>query len=604
MRKRIIFLFTCALGLLLLTAPAALAFGVNITSIDPTSARANSTAGFTVYGSFGTTPLVDQVPQFQLIQGGTTITGTTTSYVASKASVTFALPGSTPLGAYDVRVTQVHNLLTYWNLLPGAFTVLAPAPIISSTNPTSVVAGSSDLTLTVYGSYFTSGGGLLHLPSARVYFNGAACATTFNSTTVLTAVVPASALTVPGMAAVIVLNPGFFVSSDAWSNSYPLTITVPTPTLSSLSPSSAVVGGASFDMGVTGTNFMTGSSHAVVRWNGVDLVTTPDSATHLTAAVPASLIAAAGSATITVRNGTDLSAPVSNALSFSIGNVVPTVVSVSPTSVWAGYVKDDITLLVNGTDFLSGAHVMLGTTEKGTTSFVSVTQLSVPLLAADIASPGTISVGVKNPAPGGGTSATTQPLAVVAETSDPIIGITGADSAWHNSPVTLAFAGSDSQSGVQSVQYRCPPAVSSWTTGATYTVPVTTQGTLTVYAQATDWCNRVGSASATVKIDTTDPATDALNAVRVKRNKNATLRFRITEPADLSPRAQVVLKVKAVKGGKVVKTKTLSGVAMNAQQSYSFKVTFKKGAYKWYVYATDLAGNPQANIDTAAFTVK
>jgi len=107
-----------------------------------------------------------------------------------------------------------------------------------------------------------------------------------------------------------------------------------------------------------------------------------------------------------------------------------------------------------------------------------------------------------------------------------------------------------------------------------------------------------------VKIDTTDPATDALNAVRVKRNKNATLRFRITEPADLSPRAQVVLKVKAVKGGKVVKTKTLSGVAMNAQQSYSFKVTFKKGAYKWYVYATDLAGNPQANIDTAAFTVK
>ena len=40
MRKRIIFLFICALGLLLLTAPGALAFGINVTSIDPASARA------------------------------------------------------------------------------------------------------------------------------------------------------------------------------------------------------------------------------------------------------------------------------------------------------------------------------------------------------------------------------------------------------------------------------------------------------------------------------------------------------------------------------------------------------------------------------------
>jgi len=51
-------------------------------------------------------------------------------------------------------------------------------------------------------------------------------------------------------------------------------------------------------------------------------------------------------------------------------------------------------------------------------------------------------------------------------------------------------------------------------------------------------------------------------------------------------------------------TKTLNGVPMNARQTYSFKVTFKKGSYKWYVYATDLAGNTQANIAKASFTVK
>jgi hypothetical protein len=266
--------------------------------------------------------------------------------------------------------------------------------------------------------------------------------------------------------------------------------------------------------------------------------------------------------------------------------------------------RDDIVLQVNGANFLSGAHVMLGATEKADTAFAGATQLTVPLRLADIASPGTIMVGVKNPAPGGGTSATTQPLAVVPENTTPAVTIGGADSGWHNAPVALTFSASDLQSGVREVQYRCPPSVAAWTPGASYTVPVSTQGVIDVSAQASDWCGHMGSATATVKIDTTDPATDALNAVSVKRNKTAALKFRISEPADLSPSANVVLQVRAVKGGKIVKTKNLSGVPMNAQQTYSFTVTFKKGSYRWYVYATDLAGNTQANVDKASFTVK
>ena len=282
----------------------------------------------------------------------------------------------------------------------------------------------------------------------------------------------------------------------------------------------------------------------------------------------------------------------------------PVVMSISPTSVWAGYAKNDVTLIVNGSDFLSGARIMFGSREKATTTFVGAAQLTVPLLAADIASPGLIAVGVQNPAPGGAVSAATQPLAVVAETTDPVVTIAGADAAWHNTPVPLAFSGSDSQSGVQSLQYRCPPAAPSWTAASSYTVPVTTQGPIVVSAQATDWCGRVGSASATVNIDTTQPTTDALNAVKVKRNKTAKLKFVIGEPAGLSPIARVVLEVRASKGGRVVRTETLTGVPMNVTQSYGLKVAFKKGAYRWYVYATDLAGNTQANVDSAAFTVK
>ncbi len=112
------------------------------------------------------------------------------------------------------------------------------------------------------------------------------------------------------------------------------------------------------------------------------------------------------------------------------------------------------------------------------------------------------------------------------------------------------------------------------------------------------------SAAYAFKIDATKPTTDAINAVSVKRQQTARLKFRISEPAGHSPSAQVVLMVKAVKGGKTVKTITLKDVPMNAVQTASFKVTFNKGSYKWYVYATDLAGNTQANVDTAKFTVQ
>ena len=85
-----------------------------------------------------------------------------------------------------------------------------------------------------------------------------------------------------------------------------------TPTLTSLSPSSAVAGGPAFTLTVNGSNFVSGS---VVRWNGANRTTTFVSATQLTAAITAADIAAAGSASVTVQNP---GGAVSNALTFTI----------------------------------------------------------------------------------------------------------------------------------------------------------------------------------------------------------------------------------------------------------------------------------------------
>ncbi len=600
MGKRTAFVLICVAAVMLGAAPAAMA--ISLSGIDPGSAHAGTTVTCTVSGSFGA--FLAGTPAFALVNGAEVISGTTNTYDAASASVEFAIPDTATDGGWDLRVTQTFIFLippVQTATLANAFLVFLPYPVITSLNPPNVVAGGGDLTLTVYGKYFTPAS----LTGSVVRFNGvAAASTTFNSSTVLTAVISAAAVAAPGTAQVTVYNPPFLLFPSRLSNQFPFTVTAPTASISALDPTSAVVGGPAFNLGVTGTGFVTGAAGAVVRWSGVDLATTRDSATHLTAAVPASAIAAAGSATITVRNGVPPGSPISNALPFTVGSG-PALSSISPTQVWAGYVKNDLVLTVNGSNFVSGAHIFISGGEKTGTSFVSASQLTVPLVAADIATPGSLTVSVKNPPfPPGTSSAGALPLVVAAETTDPAVTIGGADSAWHNAPVALTFSATDSQSGVQKVQYQSPPTVAAWTDGASYTVPVTTQGAITVSAQALDWCNRVGTAGATIHIDTTKPATNALNAVSVKKGKTATLKFRITEPTNLSPTADVVIEIKSARGTSPVATITVDNATMNAKQTASVKASFKKGAYKWYVYATDLAGNAQDNIAKASFNVK
>jgi hypothetical protein len=93
----------------------------------------------------------------------------------------------------------------------------------------------------------------------------------------------------------------------------------PLPTTTSLNPASATAGGPGFTLTVNGGNFINGS---VVRWNGANRVTTYISSTQLQAAIPATDIAVAGTAQVTVSNpasgGGQGGAPLSNALTFTI----------------------------------------------------------------------------------------------------------------------------------------------------------------------------------------------------------------------------------------------------------------------------------------------
>lgn len=82
-------------------------------------------------------------------------------------------------------------------------------------------------------------------------------------------------------------------------------------------------------------------------------------------------------------------------------NPTPSITSVSPTSITAG--NSAITLTVNGSNFISSSEIRWNGSGL-TTSYVSATQLTASIPAADIASGQNASVTVVNPAPGGGTS--------------------------------------------------------------------------------------------------------------------------------------------------------------------------------------------------------
>jgi len=86
----------------------------------------------------------------------------------------------------------------------------------------------------------------------------------------------------------------------------------PIPTLSSLSVTSAAHGGGNLSLVVTASNLAAG---ATVDWNGSPRTTTRVDATHLSVAIPASDLAAAGTASITITNPATAA---SNRLSFTI----------------------------------------------------------------------------------------------------------------------------------------------------------------------------------------------------------------------------------------------------------------------------------------------
>jgi hypothetical protein len=385
------------------TIPAsdiATAGTANVTVVNPGNLTSN-TATFTITNP---APTITAISPATAVagSGGFTLTITGTNFVngsvvrwnGSPRTTTFVsstrLEAAIP--ASDIVTAGTANV-TVFNPAPGGgesgavtFTINNPAPTISSISPATAVAGSGNFTLTITGTNFVNG--------AVVRWNGSDRTTGFVSSTVLTATIPASDVATAGTANVTVFNPA---PGGGESGAVTFTINNPAPTISSISPATTVAGSGGFTLVITGTNFVTNS---VVRWNGSDRTTTFVSSTQLTAAIPASDVATAGTANVTVFNPAP-GGGTSNTATFTITNPAPTISSISPATAVAG--SGGFTLVITGTNFVNSSVVRWNGSPRPTT-FVSSTQLTATIPAGDVATAGTANVTVFNPAPGGGES--------------------------------------------------------------------------------------------------------------------------------------------------------------------------------------------------------
>jgi hypothetical protein len=259
---------------------------------------------------------------------------------------------------------------------------------VDNLSPASKTVGETNFTLTVNGTGFVNG--------SAIRWGGVDRNTTFVSDTTLTAEILAADLVSAGSIPITVSNP---IPGGGLSNSVAFTTNNPVPVLDTILPSSKTRGDTTFTLNVTGSGFVNGS---LIRWNGLDRITTFVSSSSLSADIAAADIQTAGVFPISVFTPGP-GGGLTGTLDFTVNNPVATVTGISPNSAVAG--APGFSLTVTGNHFSAGAVVRWNGSDRPTL-LVTSTELSAQISAADVQTAGTAQVSVFIPPPGGGVSST------------------------------------------------------------------------------------------------------------------------------------------------------------------------------------------------------
>ncbi len=303
----------------------------------------------------------------------------------------------TTAGTYPVTITATNSRGTGTSTL--VITINNPVPTVTSISPTCATAGGPQFTLTVNGTKFVS--------ASTVNWNGTPLATTFVSSTQLTAAVPAALIATAGTASITVVNP----SPGGGSSTPAVTFTIANPPVINSPLTACGTVGVAFSYTITATNNPTSYTAAPLP-AGLSLGSGGNrnviSGTPTTAGTTSVIISAS--------NGASPCNTGSATLVITI-NAAPTISSLNPTCVTPG--GPQFTLTVNGTNFVSTSTVNWNGTVL-TTTFVSSTQLTAAVPASLIATAGTASITVTNPCAGATSTAVTLSIADTPVITSPL----------------------------------------------------------------------------------------------------------------------------------------------------------------------------------------
>jgi hypothetical protein len=375
------------------------------------------------------------VPSTSINVNGT-LRGTT---FASATQVSVALSAADLAGAGSLSLTAV-------NSTPGGGT--SPAASLQVNNPTvgtihlspsTLNAGASTpATITVTGGTF--------VPTSVIQVNGSTRATTYVNATTLTFVATVADQATAGALVITVTNPapGGGISPAVALN---VVMPLPTPVISSITPSSVVVGTPT-SITISGSGFTAAS---VAQWNGASLSTSygynytgTGYSYVLTASVPASDVTSTGSASLTV-NTPNASPSTSNAVTVAIINPpVPTLTGISPGG---GPINTASAESLTGTGFTPNTTVAINGVIIPST-FVSSTSLTATFPAYALATPGIENVTVTTPAPGGGTSAAQAYTTFISTPNNDIVYNPADGLIYASVPATTAGAGGNAVVGI------------------------------------------------------------------------------------------------------------------------------------------------------------
>jgi uncharacterized repeat protein (TIGR01451 family) len=230
------------------------------------------------------------------VNGSKFVSGAVVDWDGSDRSTTFVSSTQLTVAISGADIASAGTVpVTVKNPTPGgglsrreSFVIDNPVPVVASLSPSSSDADVPAFALTVTGNNFVNG--------STVVWKATKLATTFISGAQLTASVLASNVTSVGTDNITVINPS---PGGGTSNKLPFAVNSPIPIATSLSPSSAEAGSASFTLSVRGSQFVRGAN---ILWNGTEVATTFVSSTQVRAKIPASNISSSGMAQVTISN--------------------------------------------------------------------------------------------------------------------------------------------------------------------------------------------------------------------------------------------------------------------------------------------------------------